>query len=68
MPTLEHAMELEDTMVPMTVISCRQREKPVVSMSSSSISLRHATNAPAAYMPAAQARRRPVYCIQQQIA
>jgi len=37
MPTSEHAMELEDTTVPMTVISCRQREKPVVSMSSSSI-------------------------------
>jgi len=42
MPTSEHAMELEDTMVPMTVISCRQREKPVVSMSTSSSSLRHA--------------------------
>jgi len=42
MPTSEHAMELEDTMVLMTVISCWQREKPVVLMSSSSISLRHA--------------------------
>jgi len=37
MLTSEHAMELEDTMVLMTVISCWQREKPVVLMSSSSI-------------------------------
>jgi len=35
-------MELEDTMVLMTVISCLQREKPVVLMSTSSSSLRHA--------------------------